>query len=75
MAMVEQRLTEIELPEGYSLYEGGGAKALQESQQLTQALLILAIFLVFVVMAVQYESLRNPIVILINQHTVCHDWG
>ncbi|MEK8018963.1 MAG: efflux RND transporter permease subunit [Candidatus Parabeggiatoa sp.] len=66
MARVEQRLTEIELPQGYSLYEGGGAKALQESQQLTQALLILAIFLVFVVMAVQYESLRNPLVILIS---------
>jgi multidrug efflux pump subunit AcrB len=64
MAIVEQRLADWTLPDGYSLYEGGAAKALQESKQLTQALLALAIFLVFVVMAVQYESLRNPLVIL-----------
>jgi multidrug efflux pump subunit AcrB len=64
MAAVNARLANWELPDGYSLYEGGAAKALQENQTLTQILLALAIFLVFVVMAVQYESLRNPLVIL-----------
>jgi multidrug efflux pump subunit AcrB len=64
MAQAQQRLADFHLPEGYALYEGGAAKTLQESQQLTQILLGLAVFLVFVVMAVQYESLRNPLVIL-----------
>jgi multidrug efflux pump subunit AcrB len=64
MATVQQRLADFTLPEGYTLYEGGAAEALQESQQLTKILLGLAVFLVFVVMAVQYESLRNPLVIL-----------
>jgi len=64
MAEVKRRLADWKVPDGYTLYEGGAAKALQESQQLTQILLALAIFLVFVVMAVQYESLRNPLVIL-----------
>ena len=64
MAEVQRRLADWELPDGYTLYEGGAAEALQESQQLTQALLGLAVFLVFVVMTVQYESLRNPLVIL-----------
>ncbi|HDN27565.1 MAG TPA: efflux RND transporter permease subunit [Thioploca sp.] len=66
MAQVQQRLADFHLPEGYALYEGGAAEALQESQQLTQILLGLAVFLVFVVMAVQYESLRNPLVILVS---------
>lgn len=63
---VQQRLADWQLPKGYTFYEGGAVQALQEGQQLTQALLGLAIFLVFVVMAVQYESLRNPLVILLS---------
>ena len=54
----------FELPTGYSLYDGGTEKNYQENKALSQQLLILAIFLVFVVMAVQYESLKNPFVIL-----------
>jgi len=64
MAAVNARLAKWELPDGYTLYESGAAKALQENKELTQILLVLAVFLVFVVMAVQYESLRNPLVIL-----------
>ncbi len=64
MAIVDARLANWKLPNGYTLYEGGAAKALQENQRLTKILLALAIFLVFVVMAVQYESLHNPLVIL-----------
>jgi multidrug efflux pump subunit AcrB len=41
-------------------------KALREGQHLGNLLLGLAIFLVFVVMTVQYESLRNPAVILLS---------
>ncbi len=63
---VQQRLIDLNLPKGYTFYEGGAVEALQEGQQLTLALLGLAIFLVFVVMAVQYESLRNPFVILLS---------
>ena len=54
----------LPLPDGYSIYEAGAGKALKEGRQLGGVLIALAIFLVFVVMAVQYESLRNPFVIL-----------
>jgi len=64
MAEVQGRLADWQMPDGYTLYEGGAAKVMQESQQLTKILLALAVFLVFVVMAVQYESFRNPLVIL-----------
>jgi multidrug efflux pump subunit AcrB len=56
----------IDLPSGYTLYDGGGQQALQQQQRLTYRLLALAIFLVFVVMAVQYESLLNPIIIILS---------
>ena len=64
MAEVRARLRDLELPEGYALYEAGALEALRHGRRLGLALLGLAVFLVFVVMAVQYESLRDPAVIL-----------
>ena len=55
----------LSLPAGYVLYDGGAAKTLKQGRDLGTVLLCLALFLVFVVMAVQYESLRNPLVILL----------
>jgi multidrug efflux pump subunit AcrB len=59
-----ERLQGLGLPEGYDLYDGGTLRSLQEGQQTGRILVALAVFLVLVVMAVQYESLRNPLVIL-----------
>tara|TARA_R110001583_G_scaffold156831_1_gene308499 strand:- start:158 stop:3265 length:3108 start_codon:yes stop_codon:yes gene_type:complete len=58
--------SQITLPKGYTLYDGGSQKALQDQQRLTELLLLLALFLVFVVMAVQYESLLNPLIIILS---------
>ncbi|TNF35234.1 MAG: efflux RND transporter permease subunit [Gammaproteobacteria bacterium] len=65
MKDVYQRLDNLTLPEGYSLYDGGSLATLKEGQQTGYILLGLALFLVIVVMAVQYESLTNPIIIII----------
>jgi multidrug efflux pump subunit AcrB len=65
-ALADDRLADLPLPQGYSLYDGGELRALQEGRRMGIQLLGLALFLVFVVMAVQYESLRNPLVILIS---------
>lgn len=59
-------LADLELPEGYTIYEAGNLQALQEGRSLGTQLLGLALFLVLVVMAVQYESLRNPLIILLS---------
>ena len=64
-AGVAKAMQEIELPAGYTMYDAGAAKTLAESGSVTRMLLALALFLVLVVMAVQYESLRNPLIILI----------
>ena len=62
---VTQQLESFEVPSGYTLYESETFKAKHESQNKTFILVGLALFLVFVVMAIQYESLVNPFVILL----------
>jgi len=62
----QKRLGKYELPEGYFLYDGGATKSLKEGRSLGLILLFLALFLVYVVMAVQYESLLNPLIIMIS---------
>ena len=64
-AALRDRTAEFELPAGYTLYDGGEYDTLQQGKRNSQLLLGLALFLVFVVMAVQYESLRNPLVIML----------
>lgn len=66
MAQVDKRLVDLELPEGYTLYDGGALTTLKQGAQTGLILLGLALFLVFVVMSVQYESLRNPLVIMLS---------
>ncbi len=62
---IRKLLDEMNLPPGYSVYDAGSARSLREGRQLGTLLLPLALFLVFAVMAVQYESLRNPVVIIL----------
>jgi multidrug efflux pump subunit AcrB len=65
-ARVAELIREFEMPEGYTVYDGGAAETLAAGNQLAGGLLGLAVFLVLVVMAVQYESLRNPLIILLS---------
>jgi multidrug efflux pump subunit AcrB len=62
---LREDLRSFELPPGYSLYFSGAFDSLARGNVLVGTLAGLALFLVFVVMAVQYESLRNPAVIML----------
>jgi len=66
LAAIDDKLQDLVLPDGYTLYDGGSRQALQKGRALGGTLLSLALFLVFVVMAIQYESLRNPFIILLS---------
>lgn len=66
LTLVDAQLTDFPLPDGYTLYEGGVKQQLQEGQSVGYLLIGLALFLVFVVMAIQYESLRDPLIILLS---------
>ena len=61
---VRARLANLELPEGSALIYGGEEEAIRENNRNLTIVTLLAVFLVFVVMAVQYESVKNPVVIL-----------
>ena len=63
---VNQQLETINIPTGYTLYESETLKAKSESDYKIFILIGLALFLVFVVMAIQYESIVNPFVILLS---------
>ncbi len=54
----------LDMPEQYGLVFGGQFEAIEEADREMLQAVLLAIFLVFVVLAVQYERLSNPIVIL-----------
>ncbi|HSJ06467.1 MAG TPA: efflux RND transporter permease subunit [Longimicrobiales bacterium] len=62
---IRARLAGIELPDGYGVIIGGEEEAIRENNRQLAIVVGLAIFLVFVVLAVQYESVVNPFVILL----------
>jgi multidrug efflux pump subunit AcrB len=61
---VRARLADLKLPPGYFILPGEDERALERSNWELMILAALAIFLVYVVMAVQYDSLVNPFVIM-----------
>jgi hydrophobe/amphiphile efflux-1 (HAE1) family protein len=63
---VRAALADMPLPDGYSLIYGGEEQALRENQRNLTIVMLLAIFLVFIVMAIQYESVSDPLVIMVS---------
>jgi hydrophobe/amphiphile efflux-1 (HAE1) family protein len=61
---IRTRLADLTLPDGYGLIIGGEQEAIEDTNSQMVLVIALAIFLVFVVMAVQYESVLDPLVIL-----------
>jgi multidrug efflux pump subunit AcrB len=61
---IRSRLADLTLPEGYAVMYGGEEEAIRDNNKQLLIVVLLAVFLVFVVMAVQYESLLNPFVII-----------
>ena len=61
---IRSRLSDLTLPDGYGVIIGGEQEAIEETNGQMALVIGLAIFLVFVVMAVQYESLLDPLIIL-----------
>lgn len=64
MKDIDERLSGLSLPSGFSIYYGGEYEEQQKSFQELLFSLILAIVLVYMVMAAQFESLRDPLIIL-----------
>jgi multidrug efflux pump subunit AcrB len=63
---VEAALASIDMPRGTEARIGGQKEELERSQSSLTLALLLAIFLVYVVMASQFESIVQPLVILVS---------
>jgi hydrophobic/amphiphilic exporter-1 (mainly G- bacteria), HAE1 family len=61
---IREEIREIPVPAEVTLAVAGQSRDLQESVESMQLALLLAIFLVYLVMASQFESFRQPAVIL-----------
>jgi HAE1 family hydrophobic/amphiphilic exporter-1 len=61
---IQARIPELDVPQGFSV--GFGAEVEQQSEAFRQLgwLLILGVLLVYAVMASQYESLRDPFIVM-----------
>lgn len=64
MAEVQSRIAGLELPDRYSMIFGGQWETIEETNRELRTVIALSLFLVFVVLAVQYERLSNPLIIL-----------
>jgi multidrug efflux pump subunit AcrB len=65
LAEVQQVVSRLELPQGVTLQPSYAGRTAQELQESLKVLGALSAFLVFVVMAVQYNSLVDPLVIIL----------
>ena len=62
---VKARIADMTMPNGYGIIVGGESEAIRDTNRQMVLIIALAIFLVFVVLAVQYESVVDPILILL----------
>jgi HAE1 family hydrophobic/amphiphilic exporter-1 len=62
---IEKRIRTVEKPSDYSYRFGGQNRELRTSFDNLQLALLLSIFLVYAVMAIQFESLIQPVLIMI----------
>lgn len=63
-AIVEQMLSSIPVPNGYEITTGGIRQEFNDSLGNLLLTIALAIFLVYTVMAVQFESFSNPFIVM-----------
>lgn len=64
-AAVRKVLAGFALPEGYTVRFGGQEETIAENRRIFLTMIGLAVFLVFAVMAVQYESFSLPLAIMV----------
>jgi HAE1 family hydrophobic/amphiphilic exporter-1 len=66
---IEERLRTIPLPAGFDFIVAGSYEEQQEAFRELMLAFVLAVLLVYMVLACQYESLRNPLVVIFSVPT------
>lgn len=63
--LLQSKLDEINLPEGYSFEFGGQVYLLEESQNVMMRIILFALFFAYVILAIQFNSFKQPLMILL----------
>ena len=66
VSRMEASLSEIQFPEGYSVYFGGEYEELQRAQDDFTMAIIFALILVYMVMAAQFERFLDPLIVMLS---------
>ena len=65
-AAINERLAGLQLPEGYSVQLGGETEQLAETAGYVVETLLLAVILIFLILASQFESFTQPVAIMLS---------
>ena len=65
-AAIQARLDEMDIPAGYSVTFGGETEALAETAGYVLQAILLAIILIFLILASQFESVTQPFAIMLS---------
>ncbi len=63
-ADVEKTLENLDIPNGYSLHFGGENETIMEAMGQLALMLVLAIAFMYLIMVVQFQSLKSPFIIM-----------
>ena len=63
---IMQRIQQMDLPEGVNISQGGNMRMMNDEFNAIYSALATAVFLVFVVMAMQFESMRFSLVVMLS---------
>lgn len=67
---IQAKIAQIQLPDGYEISMGGQSETMMESFEQLALALALGIFLIYMVMAVQFESFTYPFIIMFSLPTM-----
>lgn len=67
---IQRQIEKMTLPDGYSIDIGGDTEEMMESFGQLLIALVVGIFLIYMVMAVQFESFAHPLVIMFSVPTM-----
>lgn len=62
---VYSKISQIKLPEGAYIKAGGQADAIAKNNRVMMAVILLGIFFAFILLTIQFESLKLPLIIMI----------
>lgn len=65
-AAITERLSKLELPKGYTISLGGETEQLAETAGYVVETLLLAVILIFLILASQFESFTQPVAIMLS---------